>query len=181
MVRALPALLTLLPLCALSCLRDYGDAPFACASSICPEGYRCVEAVCRREGTSSSPDGFAARRDGGRLEAAADRQGDSGAPASAESGAPAQLPDLGPGSIPQGKTCAQIMACCTSCSTEACCNGCFNAGSIAGKAKYGAVEACYDAADYGVCDSVCSQGSYAACWDCIRTACQGQITSCQSA
>lgn len=167
MVRALSALLTLLPLGMVSCLRDYGEAPFACASAICPEGYRCVGKVCRREGTSRAPDGFVAPRDGAGVEAAT---------AAADS-TPAQLPDL---SSP-GSSCAVIMDCCKSCSTEACCNVCVNAGSLAAKAKYGAVEACYEAADFGVCDPICSQNpeSYS-CWDCILAACQGQIKACRS-
>jgi len=38
--------------CALlgaGCLPDYGEAPFACVKSqVCPEGYRCVDGLCRR-------------------------------------------------------------------------------------------------------------------------------------
>ncbi len=179
MARALSALLALLPsLGAAGCLRDYGDAPFTCASSpACPEGYRCIEEVCQRASASSASDGAVAPRDAVRREAPATQEGGA-LPASPDQGsAPAQLPDLGA----PGKSCPQIMDCCDACSTSACCTSCFNAGSPAGKAAFDAVEDCFDYADYHQCDAKCYADPYSKlCRDCVVAACQSQLQACQS-
>ena len=157
-----------------SCSPEYGEAPFACAqSAVCPEGYHCVDKVCRREGSSSRPpdahldkSGWV-RRD---LGPAPDRH--LGAEPSRTDLPRIDLAKLVDQAVPVGWTCQQIYTCSMACTNAACAQACYNQGSADAKAKIDALDKCF----YQYCDPVCTD--QADCNACELYYCPAQRAAC---
>ena len=160
------------------CVSDYGETPFACAkSSACPEGYRCVNQVCRREGTTPPPPPGDAKIDQPNWPPHSDAAPDvwtSDQYVYKKEGI-ATFPDL-----PGGLSCKEIDACYGTCppSNQACFETCFQKGSPDGKAKMDALEKCDNLAWNGTCYNACNFGSQATCNTCLDTACAKQLAAC---
>jgi hypothetical protein len=176
------SLLLAVALCS-ACLPEYGDAPFACSqSSLCPEGYRCVDQVCRRASAAPdarpadrppAPPADAARDAGGAREAAiADKQHAGKERIAADI---AKLVDL-----VGGLSCKQIDDCYRGCGSQSCADACYNKGSPDGKAKMSALFACEDLAFKTTCDYACTYRPKQACDSCIDQACAAQRAACFS-
>ncbi len=167
----------LLALTAAGCVKDYGEAPFACASNVCPEGYLCVAKVCRRE--QSAPrdarvepprkdswprtDGFQPRDGRGdtwRSDLLAPRDID-------------RFPDLG------GKSCAQTLLCYGQCGNETCGNACYAALSPVARALMDALESCWQSAANGGCYMQCHPDG-PSCDLCLDGVCAKQLAACKA-
>lgn len=175
--------LVALLVCALvsACRQDYGDAPFACKSGVCPEGYECVSQICRRQGVLPRdarvekpwPPATDLYRDDLKTTWPSDLK--VGPKDLSRKEGIATFPDL-----PPGLTCAQIYACYSKCATKdtPCFDACFAAGSPDGKAKANALDACDQKAWSTTCYNACNYYPPATCDACIDTACAAQVAAC---
>jgi hypothetical protein len=171
MVRTLPLRLLVMALPLASCVQDYGDTPFACTSGQCPSGYRCVEHVCRRTGTTpihpKPPDGTVG------LESPWPHL-DKGPAIDHSVGLeprPADIAKLVDKPVQVGLTCSQIVDCQWNCYNQACADACYNQGSVDGKTKLDVLDACFDQHCY-YCQS--DQD----CYNCEMAYCGPQRAAC---
>jgi hypothetical protein len=172
---------SLLLACALvsACQQDYGDAPFACKSGVCPEGYQCVSQICRRQSAPPRdarvekpwPPASDLYRDDQTTTWVPDLQ--VGLEDLARKEGIATFPDL-----PSGLTCAQIFDCYDKCAPKECFDACAALGSPDGKAKAAALRACDQNAASTTCYNACTYYPPATCYTCLDNACAAQVAAC---
>lgn len=157
------------------CVQDYGDAPFACTNNVCPSGYRCVEHVCRRTGTTPvhprPPDGKTSGSDNPWPKLDIDKGPPSDSSVALEPRPPADVAKIVDKPVQVGFTCAQIVNCQWNCYNPACAEGCYNQGSAQGKQLLDALDICFD--------SYCRYcQSDPDCYNCELAYCGAQRAAC---